>query len=44
MLLAGTVVGVLVVAFGSVALLYGIGDEKLPGTLTGGAVQGTKHD
>ncbi|KAH7339484.1 hypothetical protein B0J17DRAFT_655331 [Rhizoctonia solani] len=43
-LLTGTVIGVLVVAFGSVALLYGIGDEKLPGTLTGGAVHGTKHD
>ncbi|KAJ1304442.1 hypothetical protein OPQ81_005589 [Rhizoctonia solani] len=43
-LLTGTVVGVLVVAFGSVALLYGIGDETLPGTLTGGAVPGSKHD
>ncbi|KAF8756841.1 hypothetical protein RHS01_03976 [Rhizoctonia solani] len=43
-LLTGTVVGVLVIAFGSVALLYGVGDEKLPGTLTGGAVHGTKHD
>ncbi|EUC64364.1 transmembrane protein, putative [Rhizoctonia solani AG-3 Rhs1AP] len=43
-LLVGTVLGVLVVAFGSVALLYSVGDEKLPGTLTGGAVHGTKHD
>ncbi|CAE6419100.1 unnamed protein product [Rhizoctonia solani] len=43
-LLTGTVIGVLVVAFGSVALLYGIGDEKLPGTLTGGAVHGAKHE
>ncbi|CAE6431519.1 unnamed protein product [Rhizoctonia solani] len=43
-LLTGTVVGVLAVAFGSVALLYTVGDEKLPGTLTGGAVHGTKHD
>ncbi|KAG8769971.1 hypothetical protein FRC12_004596 [Ceratobasidium sp. 428] len=43
-LLAGTVLGVIFVAFGSVALLYGVGDEKLPGTLTGGAVHGTKHD
>ncbi|QRV79466.1 hypothetical protein RhiJN_07481 [Ceratobasidium sp. AG-Ba] len=43
-LLVGTVVGIMFVAFGSVALLYGVGDEKLPQTLTGGAVHGTKHD
>ncbi|CUA74515.1 hypothetical protein RSOLAG22IIIB_11275 [Rhizoctonia solani] len=43
-LLVGTVFGVIVVVFGSVALLYSVGDEKLPGTLTGGAVHGAKHD
>ncbi|KAF8608724.1 hypothetical protein BDV93DRAFT_602628 [Ceratobasidium sp. AG-I] len=43
-LLTGTVLGIIFVAFGSVALLYGIGDEKLPGTLTGGAVNGPKHE
>ncbi|KDN38729.1 hypothetical protein RSAG8_09279, partial [Rhizoctonia solani AG-8 WAC10335] len=43
-LLVGTVFGVLVVAFGSISLLYSVGDEKLPGTLTGGAVHGAKHD
>lgn len=43
-LLTGTVLGIIFVAFGSVALLYQIGDEKLPGTLTGGAVHGAKHE
>ena len=43
-LLVGTVIGIMLVAFGSVSLLYAVGDEQLPGTLTGGAVPVSKHD
>jgi len=42
-LLAGTVVGLLVVVVGSVGLLYGVGEQKLPSTLTGG-IPGSKRD
>ena len=35
-LLAGTTVTLLLLVFGSVALLSGIGGENLPSTLTGG--------
>jgi Domain of unknown function (DUF3844) len=42
-LLTGTVIGLLIVIAGSVSLLYGVGNEQLPGTLTGG-VGGSKRD
>jgi len=42
-LLTGTVIGLLIIIVGSVSLLYGVGDEQLPSTLTGG-VGGSKRD
>jgi len=42
-LLAGTVIGLLIMIVGSVSLLYGVGDERLPSTLTGG-VPGSSRD
>jgi len=35
-LIAGTVIGLLIIIVGSVSLLYGVGDEQLPSILTGG--------
>ncbi|KAL0956888.1 hypothetical protein HGRIS_002996 [Hohenbuehelia grisea] len=37
-LLAGTVVGIILLIAGSIGLLYGVGSQELPSTLMGGAV------
>jgi len=42
-LLTGTVIGLLIIIVGSISLLYGVGDEQLPSTLTGG-VGAAKRD
>ncbi|KAL0576336.1 hypothetical protein V5O48_005634 [Marasmius crinis-equi] len=41
-LLAGTTIAMIVVAIGSVSLLYGVGQQSLPSTLTGTAVTAKK--
>jgi len=42
-LLAGSTIALILLIAGSISLLAGIGDEKLPSTLTGGAI-GAKKD
>jgi hypothetical protein len=42
-LLAGSTVALILLIAGSLSLLAGIGSEKLPSTLTGGAVSGKKE-
>ncbi|CAL1706264.1 unnamed protein product [Somion occarium] len=43
-LIVGTVVGLIVMIVGSVALLAGVGSVELPSVLTGGVVAGSKRD
>ncbi|KAH8107490.1 hypothetical protein DFH11DRAFT_1732320 [Phellopilus nigrolimitatus] len=43
-LITGTVIGILLVVFGSVSLLYSIGDQTLPPTLTASASGHIKRD
>jgi len=43
-LLAGTTIGLLIVIFGSIGLLYKVGDAALPSTLTGNVGGGLKRD
>ena len=43
-LLAGTTIGLLIVIFGSIGLLYTVGETALPSTLTGNVGGGLKRD
>ncbi|PCH36031.1 hypothetical protein WOLCODRAFT_140191 [Wolfiporia cocos MD-104 SS10] len=43
-LLTGTVVALIILVGGSIALLSGVGDQELPNTLTGGVVPTTRKD
>jgi hypothetical protein len=43
-LITGTVIGLILLMGGSVALLYGIGEHELPSTLLAGAAPGAKKD
>jgi hypothetical protein len=43
-LITGTVIGLILLMGGSVALLYGIGEHELPSTLLAGAAPGGKKD
>lgn len=43
-LITGTVIGLILLIFGSVSLLYGIGDHELPSVLLGGAVGGSRKE
>lgn len=43
-LLTGTVVALIVLVGGSIALLSGIGEQELPSTLTGGIVPTSRKD
>lgn len=43
-LITGTVIGLILLIFGSVALLYGIGEHELPSTLLAGAAPGAKKE
>ncbi|KAF8510249.1 hypothetical protein JB92DRAFT_3144444 [Gautieria morchelliformis] len=43
-LILGTVIFLILVSVGSIALLYTVGDQELPGTLTSGAGGASKHE
>jgi len=43
-LLAGTTIGLLIVIFGSIGLLYAVGETALPSTLMGNVGGGLKRE
>lgn len=43
-LLGGTVIALILLIVGSVALLSGVGSQELPSTLTGAVVGGSKRE
>ena len=44
MLISGTVIALILLVAGSVALLTGVGSQELPSTLTGAVAGGHKRD
>ncbi|OCB87351.1 hypothetical protein A7U60_g5490 [Sanghuangporus baumii] len=43
-LITGTVIAILLIVFGSVSLLWGVGSQELPSTLAAGAAGHAKHE